>query len=116
MESKITNLSYLNEISGGDKNLILEMITIFNTEVPEYLNRMNRLLADENFDSLGKLAHKAKASASIMGMKDLADELKRLEQLTIEKKEQDKYPHIVNHIDLKFRSAIEELNLISKTL
>ena len=116
MESKITNLSYLNEISGGDKNLILEMILIFNTEVPEYLNRMNQLLADKNFESLGKLAHKAKASASIMGMKDVADELKCLEKLTAEKKEQDKYPSMVNHINTKFRSAIEELKLISKTL
>jgi HPt (histidine-containing phosphotransfer) domain-containing protein len=44
---------------------------------------MHQLADQEKWEELGKLAHKAKASASIMGMSDLAAELKQLEQLTI---------------------------------
>jgi HPt (histidine-containing phosphotransfer) domain-containing protein len=116
MEQKITNLDYLNEISAGDRRLVLEMITIFNAEVPCYLKSMNQLLEAGNWEALGKLAHKAKASASIMGMNETANDLKYLEELANKKKDIDKYSSYVSSIEKKFKAAMEELKLISKTI
>jgi HPt (histidine-containing phosphotransfer) domain-containing protein len=116
MDHRYINLDYLKEMSGGKKELMLEMIGIFNSEVPGYLDRMNLYLEEENWDSLGKLAHKARASASIMGMHELVNELIGLERLSKEKKDTEKYSSYILNIEKKFHSAIEELNLISKTL
>jgi HPt (histidine-containing phosphotransfer) domain-containing protein len=117
MELKIINLDYLNEIAAGDHEMIREMISIFNTEVPGYLLRMHQLAEQERWEDLGKLAHKAKASASIMGMADLAIELKQLEQLTlVNKKDTENYTACIRSIERKFNSGIEELKLVSKTL
>jgi HPt (histidine-containing phosphotransfer) domain-containing protein len=115
MAIKYTNLDYLNEISGGDNRLLLEMIEIFNTEVPGYLQRMNQLLEMGDFEGLGKLAHKAKASASIMGMNEVATDLKDLERLA-EIKDMEKLPSHILSIQQKFNSAIDELDQVYKTI
>jgi HPt (histidine-containing phosphotransfer) domain-containing protein len=115
MAIKYTNLGYLNEISGGDNRLLIEMIEIFNTEVPGYLQRMDELAGIGDWDGLGKLAHKAKASASIMGMDEVAGDLKELEQHATGK-DIEKIPSSVLNIQKKFISAIDELNQIYKTI
>jgi HPt (histidine-containing phosphotransfer) domain-containing protein len=116
MELKIINLDYLNEIAAGDHLMILEMIAIFNTEVPGYMTRMHQLAGQEKWEELGKLAHKAKASASIMGMSELAAELKQLEQLTIGNQNKETYTSYIASIERKFNAGMEELKLLSKTL
>ncbi len=116
MKPQYIDLKYLHEISGGEKDLILEMISIFNTEVLDYLSLMNSLLEEKNWDSLGKLAHKAKASASIMGMKQLTNDLRDLELLAKENKDSELYSYYIKIIKNQFISAIEELKLISKDL
>ncbi len=113
---KTVNLDYLNEMSGGDRELILEMITIFINEVPEYISRMRDALNTENWDELEKLAHKSKASALIMGMHMLADDLRDLETDTRESRNVDLYPSYVEKVEQQFIFAIKELRQISKTL
>ncbi len=110
------NLNYLNEISEGDNQLISEMIDIFISEVPSYLKMMHKYQEDKDWDALGKLAHKAKASSSIMGMGQLTNELKDLELLAKENREPGLYLALVKRIENQFNSAIKELKLISKTL
>jgi HPt (histidine-containing phosphotransfer) domain-containing protein len=116
MKSEHIDLEYLNEISGGNKALIIEMIQIFNSEVPGYLNLMKEFHASENWEALGKLAHKARASASIMGMNHLANELRDLELITQEKKDPQLYPSLLSSIENQFLIAMEELRLFAKTL
>jgi HPt (histidine-containing phosphotransfer) domain-containing protein len=116
MEPKYVNLKYLNEISGGNKELILEMIQIFKSEVPGYIKLMNEFYEKGKWEALGKLSHKARASASIMGMKQLADELKSLELLAQEKKDTQLYISFLRSIENQFLAAIDELELHAKNL
>ncbi len=114
--SKTVNLDYLKEMSGGDWELMLEMINIFITEVPEYISRLSNALNAGNWNELEKLAHKSKASALIMGMHKLADDLRDLETDTREGKNIDLYPTYVEKIEQQFIIAAKELRQISKTL
>jgi HPt (histidine-containing phosphotransfer) domain-containing protein len=104
-----TDLTYLKEMSGGNKDLIREMITIFNTQVVEFGRDMDTLLEKKEYEQLGKLAHKAKSSISIMGMKDLAVELKTLENLTREGKQTEKYAGLISSFNNQTQLAVQEL-------
>ena len=42
------DLSYLREMSGGNKELILEMISIFTTQVKEFGSEMDQLLTKQS--------------------------------------------------------------------
>jgi len=105
-----TDLTYLREMSGGNKDLIKEMISIFNTQVGEFARDMDNHLEKKEYELLGKLAHKAKSSISIMGLDNLAKELKRLENLAKEGKETDKYAGIISLFKEETQIAVDELN------
>jgi len=116
MKPDQVNLEYLRDISDNDNRMIIEMIDIFNSEVPEYLKSMNEFLNSANYESLGKLAHKAKASSSIMGMRNLTRDLHSLETLSKEYIDPERCRSLVKQIEKQFNSAMKELKEISGTL
>jgi HPt (histidine-containing phosphotransfer) domain-containing protein len=105
----ITDLNYLKNMSGGNPEIIKEMIGIFNDQAIEYIRDMQKFLSEKDYLALGKLAHKAKSSISIMGMTDLAADMKTLELLTKENKETESYPSYVEKFISQTKLAIEEL-------
>jgi len=107
-----TDLSYLREMSGGNKELILEMIGIFKDQVIEFSVEMDKYLNNKEYELLGKLAHKAKSSVSIMGMQDLARDLKNLENLASDGKKSETYAGIIQNFKQETAVATEELNVV----
>lgn len=112
----ITDLTYLKNMSGGSSDIIKEMISIFVEQTQEYITDMQRLLDEKNYIALGKLAHKAKSSVAIMGMNDLAADLKTLELKSKDAQDVQTYPDIVNKFIMLSKQAIDELNETIKTL
>ena len=110
------DLSYLREMSGGNKELILEMISIFSTQVKEFSSEMEHLLANQQYELLGKLAHKAKSSVSIMGLNDLAVRLKDLELSAIQGKNKGSYASTIKDFKITTDEAVKELDIVSKNL
>jgi HPt (histidine-containing phosphotransfer) domain-containing protein len=104
------NLSYLKEWSGGDREKIQEMIDIFKNQVEEFAREMDEFLNKKDYPALGKLAHKAKSSISIMGLDDLSKDMKVLENLAKAEEEVEKYPVLVERFKNETNKAVEELD------
>ncbi|PKQ60935.1 hypothetical protein BZG02_17460 [Labilibaculum filiforme] len=79
---KITDLSYLREMSGNDKSIIGEMIDIFLEQIPEFEEEIARSLKVQDWQDLGAIAHKAKSSMRTMGMENSGDCLEQLEHFS----------------------------------
>jgi HPt (histidine-containing phosphotransfer) domain-containing protein len=103
-------------MAGGNPEIIKEMIHIFIDQVQDYIKDMRKYLEEKDYLSLGKLAHKSKSSVAIMGMNDLAAELKILELLAKESKEIEKYPSMVDNFIRQCEAAITELHDSEKKL
>lgn len=99
-----TDLSYLLSMSDGDKHIINELIDIFAIQVKEMAGEMLKLESERNYEELSKLAHKAKSSVAIMGIKNLAYDLKELELLCKDKEKTETYRDFI----LQFREETEE--------
>jgi HPt (histidine-containing phosphotransfer) domain-containing protein len=112
----VTDLSYLSSMSGGNPDIIKEMITIFIEQTQEYIVDFKKLLDEKNYLLLGKLAHKAKSSVAIMGMSELAADLKSLELLTKDNQETESYPGYVEKFISQSLLAIEELKEVFSSL
>lgn len=104
-----TDLEYLESMTGGDKEIMQEMVDLFISQVPEFCENLNKYLENKDYDALGKEAHKAKSSVLIVGMNDLAKDLKNLQLLTIANTEKETYPVYVKKFETQCYSAIEEL-------
>lgn len=109
---KLIDLTYLNEISDGSHELIHDLIHLFFVQIPEYQRTLNDLYNKEDWLNLGRAAHKAKSAILMVGMQDLAQELKKLEENTKEKKNIHEYKEIIVKFVRDSNAAIKELQEI----
>lgn len=105
-----TNLDYLRSMSDDSTELIIELIDIFNDQVIEFSSNLQKYLNNKDYDALGKLAHKAKSSVSIMGMSELSGKLRELEIHTKTATNIEDYQEYVNFFKAESLEAIKELN------
>ncbi len=115
MDYKFINTEYLDSVSGGDPEIVKEIVVMFKEQRIEIYNEMNLLLAEKNYTSLGLLAHKAKSSVAIMGMNELAQMLKTFELQAKEGKEPQLYDSYLKRFKTETEAAVIELeDLINK--
>lgn len=111
-----TDLSYLKSMGGDNQELIQEMIDIFTCQVEEFSIELQKYLDEKDYDSLGKLAHKAKSSVAIMGMGELAKKLQELEILARDCKKPEKYQSYVDLFISDCCEAVKELETYKKMI
>ena len=112
MDYKFIKTEYLNSVSGGDLEIMSEIVVMFKDQSVEIYNEMNSSLAVNNFSMIASLAHKAKSSVLIMGMNDLANMLKTLELLAREGQESDLYKSFIERFRTETDEAVTELEYL----
>lgn len=110
------NLSYLEDISEGNIDLIKDLVEIFKSQVPDFVKDMKKHLENNEYSELGAIAHRAKSSVAMMGISELEMEMKNLEILAKGEKEVHKYPELIHKFEIITKEAIEELNIVLKQL
>lgn len=116
MDYKFIKTEYLDSVSGGDPEIICELVTLFKEQSAEISAEMKLLLSSGSYKLLGLLAHKAKSSVSIMGMDDLAAMLKTFELQAKEEKEPQLYESYITRFQSDTMGAITELEDLADKL
>jgi len=106
----LTDLTYLETMSGGDPNFIREMYDIFIEQVSDYREKMPALLECHDYEALSRVAHKATSTVAVMGMENDAKKLKDLELKAKEKVDIESYEEIINTFIKNAGLAIKELD------
>ncbi|GAB4281773.1 MAG: hypothetical protein Kow0068_06280 [Marinilabiliales bacterium] len=106
------DLTYLEEMSEGDNQLIAEMIDIFIEQIPEFITQFYNALEKKDFKKISLIAHKAKSSASVMGLSRLVEKLSNLENEVCENKDLNKAKEIIEHFTNVTQKAVFDLNII----
>jgi HPt (histidine-containing phosphotransfer) domain-containing protein len=109
MDYKFIKTEYIESVSGGDFEIVLELVTMFKEQMGEISLEMKNLLHKNDYYTLGLMAHKAKSSVAIMGMTDLAAMLKTFELQAKESQEKEKYEMYISRFEQETRCAVEEL-------
>lgn len=108
-QTRYTNLSYLNEITGGESEMTKEFILLFLDQIVEFKDEMNTYLAEKRWKELGEIAHKAKSSVMTFGMNDLGFQLKELQLKTQRLEDIESYPLYVTQFIHLVDAAENEL-------
>lgn len=108
--ARLTNLSYLQEITGGEPEIMKEFIQMFFEQIPEFRDGLSSHLANQKWKELGELAHKAKSSVMTFGMNELGYRLKELQLKTQRLEEIETYKEYVDEFLAEIAQAEEELN------
>ena len=106
---RFTDLNYLNEVTGGEPEILKEFILMFFDQIPEFRDGLRNYLTNKQYKELGELAHKAKASVMTFGMNDLGMHLKQLQLKTQQLAEIETYESHVKEFETVIAAAEKEL-------
>lgn len=73
------DLSYLEEITGGDNEMMLEMLDLFISDIPTHVQNIRTYASNGELVQMGKEAHKVKPTMQYIGLGDMLELVKTLE-------------------------------------
>jgi HPt (histidine-containing phosphotransfer) domain-containing protein len=106
---KYIDLTYLNEISGGDRASKNQIIEIFLTQMEETADNLKDFLAKGEYKKLSETAHTAKSSLRIMGIENIAQKMETLQNLAAKNENPESYQFLVNYFTDNIPYALKEL-------
>jgi signal transduction histidine kinase/CheY-like chemotaxis protein/HPt (histidine-containing phosphotransfer) domain-containing protein len=77
---RCTNLKYLQDISGGNKKFMSEIIELFMKQTPAAILNMKKHLQNNDYEKLATEAHKIKPSFNFLGICGLEELAGRIEK------------------------------------
>ena len=107
----ITDLKYLQQMTGNDGAMMSEMIELFLSQLAEMKEDIQVFMDNRNWPELSRMAHKIKSSALVMGVAPMSDDMKELELLAKEGKNTEKYPDYI----ARFHSMSDSVQLELRT-
>jgi HPt (histidine-containing phosphotransfer) domain-containing protein len=83
----IYNLSKINELSGGDQDFLVSVLSTFLEETPTDLSVLKTAVQNQDFTQIYQFAHKIKPNVDLLGMENARANALEIE--TIGKNTQD---------------------------
>lgn len=74
------DLTYLNEIAGGDAEFMIDMIDIFIEQTPLYSEQLIAAAEAKDWKTVGDIAHKIKPTLAFMGVNKAKEQMASIEQ------------------------------------
>lgn len=117
-ESQITtvDMNELHQLSRGNNAFIREMIDLFSEQNPIDINKLDKALEQEDFESIKNTAHRMKTSVGFMGIKSALEPLNKIEALSEQKQNIEEIYGLVDTIKKICSKAQKEFQLISPSL
>lgn len=84
------------QLMDNNSEIVLEVLAIFKSEVPKDMSNLQKHLAHNDWEMLGKTAHKLKSSVGNLGLNQLRDMFLYIEQNGKEGTNLDKMHHYVS--------------------
>jgi HPt (histidine-containing phosphotransfer) domain-containing protein len=104
------DLSYLNQVFQGNREMIHNIIKLFLQQVPNYIDEMEECVRKNEPLSLHPLAHKAKSSISMLGIKDMEIDILQIEQDSKHLRNLDGLPARVNRVRANCNIVYQQLS------
>ncbi len=113
---KNIDLTYLNEISGGDNSFIKEMLNLFIITTAVEVIEFDQLLATANYEAIGQLAHKMKAPIQMLGANNLFEILRTIEQNGKNRTNIETFPNTINEVKVKTGELTNNIRTLLETM
>ena len=103
------DLTYLKTTTGNDTNVILELISIFTSQLPELKEGIQTYYKQKDWKNLKEIAHKAKNSFMIVGAENQADNLKKIEIISQDEKNRSQLAPLIENFLKSCEKIVEEI-------
>jgi HPt (histidine-containing phosphotransfer) domain-containing protein len=109
---RIIDMSFLDEMSGGDSEFRKDMINLFIEKIPSQVSQLDEAFKNTDYENVKKLAHNMKSSMDIFMLQDLSNCLSIIE---VEASSGEFTAETLDKVNI-FHCGIEEVVKILKEL
>ncbi len=103
------DLSYLNEITGFESEIMVEMIDLFLEETPKQIAIIRESFEQENWYQLGAEAHKLKPTFLYVGLSKLNELTLDMEKFAKERRNLDQIAEMIQELEQGYGEVIPAL-------
>lgn len=103
------DLNYLQEIAGGDKEVIIEMLQLLIDESPKHVEDMQQHLSESAWDALGASAHSLKPMLLYVGLTDLNETVKIIEERSKKKDQLESLHGLISELAREYDEVVKAL-------
>lgn len=103
------DMSYLEELALGSNEFKIEMIESFVKSTPESITKMKDAMSIGDWKTLGAQAHKMKTSFSFVGMENMVQLSKKLQDMGLAEENVADIPEMVAELEDTYTKAEVEL-------
>jgi len=107
--SPLYDLSMVRSVSGGDETFIKKMVQIFIETVPQGVRDLQEAFEKQEWQRLGKVAHKLKSTVDSMGIIALKDDIRVIENNSKHETETASLGPFVKKVTAIINECIEQL-------
>jgi HPt (histidine-containing phosphotransfer) domain-containing protein len=100
------DLSYLEEVTGGSSEMIVEMLQLFINDTPDQLSNIESGVKEADWDAVRAEAHKLKPTFQYVGMDDTHLLVAEVETKARNREQLERIPELVDSIKRNFNSAL----------
>lgn len=106
---KLYDLAAVEELCGGDQEFIKTMAKMFVDTMPQSISEITQAVVSENWEAVGKHAHKMKSTIDSMGINSLKDDIRTVETNGKAKTNPDLIRSLVEKVALVLNECVEQI-------
>lgn len=103
------NLSYLESMTSGDNEIMIEMIQLLIEETPKHLEIIKKAQNEKNWVQLRSEAHKIKPMMLYVGLDDLNEACKQLENNAKNEQDSESNLELIEQLENGFQEVVDDL-------
>lgn len=103
------NLNYLNEISGGDQEFVLDMIQTFVSGFSDDISTLKELSKNGQWNLVGEHAHRFAPGLQFLGLVSLRPVINQIENFSFDQKNLELVPALIDKLETECILVSEEL-------
>ncbi len=106
---KIFDLSQLEKNFNGNTKFIQKVLKVFHKETPQLVGQLNQSLAQQDWQSVSRVAHKLKSSVGLMGIHVISHEIQNLDNYEDHDFSATEMAAMVHKIDQVCREVLQQI-------
>ncbi len=110
-EESLIDLDYLEQLSEGDDDFTISMLSYFIDNTPSVIQEMKDYYKENNWKALRNVAHKFKPQLTFMGIKSIFNDVENIEQNASHVKNTDKIPDLIEKTEMVAMKALKEIQV-----
>ena len=110
-QEPLIDLDYLEQLSEGDNDFSISMLSYFLDNTPGVLQDMKQFCREGDWKALRNVAHKFKPQLTFMGIKSIFQDVENIEQFANKVENTDQIPALIDRATEVCLKAMEEIRV-----